>query len=110
LKVTESRVRDAIPSRTTPAEEGISNESSLADTMEYKMIYRAYRHAQLMSRQGAMRDQEGAVERDEAQYVDEARDWSNTLNGFVNEGFAVKNSGALPMADSIVFWALLERA
>jgi len=77
--------------------------------MEYKMIYRAYRHAQLLSRQGTMRDQEGAVERSEAQYVDEAGDWSNTLNKFVKEGFAVKNSGALPLADNIVFWALLER-
>jgi hypothetical protein len=79
------------------------------DIMEYKMVYRAYRHAQLMSRQGAMRDQEGVVERSEAQYVNEAKDWSITLNEFVKEGFDVKNSGALPMADNIVFWALLER-
>ena len=77
--------------------------------VEYKMVYRAYRHAQLMSRQGAMRDQEGEVERSEAQYVGEAEDWSNTLNGLANEGYEVKNSGALPMADNIVFWALLER-
>ena len=77
--------------------------------MEYKMVYRAYRHAQLISRQGAMRDQEGVVERSEAQYVDEARDWSNTLNEFAKDGFTVKDSGALPMADNIVFWALLER-
>ena len=77
--------------------------------MEYKMIYRAYRHAQLISRQGTMRDQEGAVDRSEAQYVNEAKDWSNTLNEIVKEGFAVKNSGALPLADNIVFWALLER-
>jgi hypothetical protein len=77
--------------------------------MEYKMIYRAYRHAQLLSRQESMRDQEGVSERSEAQYVNEARDWSNTLNEFVNEGFAVKNSGALPMTDNIVFWALLQR-
>jgi hypothetical protein len=77
--------------------------------MEYKMIYRAYRHAQLLSRQESMRDQEGVSERSEAQYVNEAGDWSNTLNEFVNEGFAVKNSGALPMADNIVFWALLQR-
>ena len=78
--------------------------------VEYKMVYRAYRHAQLMSRQGAMRDQEGEVERSEAQYVTEAEDWSGTLNGLAKEGFAVKNSGALPMSDNIVFWALLERA
>ena len=77
--------------------------------VEYRMVYRAYKHAQLMSRQGAMRDQEGEVERSEAQYVNEAKDWSNTLNDFANEGYAVKNSGALPMADNIVFWALLER-
>jgi hypothetical protein len=77
--------------------------------MEYKLVYRAYRHAQLMSRQGAMRDQEGAEERSEAQYVDEASDWSKTLNEFAKEGFVVKDSGALPMADNIVFWALLER-
>ena len=77
--------------------------------MEYKMIYRAYRHAQLINRQVGMRDQEGAVERSEAQYVNEAKDWSNTLNEFVKEGFAVKNNGALPLADNIVFWALLER-
>jgi hypothetical protein len=77
--------------------------------MEYKLVYRAYRHAKLMDRQGAMRDQEGAMERSEAQYVNEAGDWSNTLNEFAKEGFAVKDSGALPMADNIVFWALLER-
>jgi hypothetical protein len=79
------------------------------DGMEYKMVYRAYRHAQLISRQGAMRDQEGAVERSEAQYVNEAKDWSDTLNEFAKGGFIVKNSGALPLADNIVFWALLER-
>ncbi len=77
--------------------------------MEYKMIYRAYRHAELISRQGVMRDQEGAVERREAQNVSETRDWSATLNEFAEEGFAVKDSGALPMAENIVFWALLER-
>jgi hypothetical protein len=77
--------------------------------MEYKLVYRAYRHAQLLSRQGAMRDQEGSMERSEAQYVNEAGDWSSTLNEFAKEGFAVKDSGALPMADNIVFWALLER-
>lgn len=74
------------------------------------MIYRAYRHAQLMSRQGTMRDQEGETERSEAQYVNEAEDWSNTLNDFANQGFAVESSGALPMADNIVFWALLLRS
>jgi len=78
--------------------------------MEYKMVYRAYRHSQLTSRQGAMRDEEGDMKRSEAQYVNEAGDWSNTLNEFAKEGFAVKDSGALPMADNIVFWALLERA
>jgi hypothetical protein len=77
--------------------------------VEYKMVYRAYRHAQLMSRQGSMRDQEGEEERSEAQYVNEAENWSDTLNGFATEGFTVKNCGALPMADNIVFWALLER-
>jgi hypothetical protein len=77
--------------------------------MEYKMVYRAYRHAQLMSRQGTMRDQEGEAERNEAQNASEASDWSNALNKLAKEGFAVKDSGALPMADYIVFWALLER-
>ena len=77
--------------------------------MEYKMIYRAYSHAQLIRRQGDMRDQEGVVERGEAQYVNEAKDWSNTLNELAKERFKVKMSGALPLAENIVFWALLER-
>jgi hypothetical protein len=77
--------------------------------MEYKMVYRAYSHTQLLGRQGAMRDQEGYQEQSEAQYKNEARDWSDTLNASTREGFTVKDSGALPLADSIVFWALLQK-
>jgi hypothetical protein len=56
-----------------------------------------------------IRDQEGSDERSEAQSVDEAKDWSESLNLSAKEGFTVKDSGALTLVDSIVFWALLER-
>jgi hypothetical protein len=62
-----------------------------------------------MGRQGVVRDQEQYEARSEAQYVDEAQDWSSILNESAREGFTVKNSGALQFADNIVFWALLER-
>jgi len=74
------------------------------------MIYKAYSHAQLMGRQGVVREQERYEARNEAQYVSEAQDWSNTLNGAAGEGFTVKDSGALQFADDIVFWALLEKS
>jgi len=77
--------------------------------MEYKMVYKAYSHTQLLGRQGVMRDQEDYLDQSEAQFEHEARDWSDTLNASAREGFTVKNSGAMPLADSIVFWALLEK-
>jgi len=77
--------------------------------MEYKLVYRAYSHAQLMGRQGVIRDQDRYEARNEAQYESEARDWSNTLNLSSKEGFKVKDSGALQFTDDIVFWALMER-
>jgi hypothetical protein len=77
--------------------------------MEYKLVYKAYSHTQLMGRQGVMRDQDQYVTRSEAQYVSEAQDWSNILNESAREGFAVKDSGALQFAENIVFWALLEK-
>jgi len=77
--------------------------------MEYKMVYRAYSHTQLIGRQGTMRDQEDYQERSVAQYANEAQDWSNVLNESASGGFAVKNGGAFPLGDSIVFWALLEK-
>jgi len=77
--------------------------------VEYKLIYRAYSHAQLMGRQGVIRDQERYEARSEAQYESEAQDWSNTLNRSAREGFKVKNSGALQFTDNIVFWALMEK-
>jgi hypothetical protein len=77
--------------------------------MEYKLVYKAYSHTQLVGRQGVMRDQDQYVRRSEAQYVSEAQDWSNILNESAREGFAVKDSGALQFAENIVFWALLEK-
>jgi hypothetical protein len=77
--------------------------------MEYKLIYKAYSHAQLIGRQGVVREQERYEARNEAQYLSEAQDWSNALNGPAGEGFRVKDSGALQFADDIVFWALMER-
>jgi hypothetical protein len=56
-----------------------------------------------------IRDQEGSDQRSEAQSVDEAKDWSSSLNSSAKEGFTVKDSGALTLVDSIVFWALLEK-
>ena len=77
--------------------------------MEYKLVYRAYSHTQLMGRQGVIREQDQYEARSEAQYTSEAQDWSNILNESAREGFMVKDSGALQFADNIVFWALLER-
>lgn len=77
--------------------------------VEYKLIYRAYSHAQLMGRQKVVRDQERSDSGSEAQYITEAQDWSGTLNAHAKEGFRVKDSGVLQFADNIVFWALLER-
>jgi len=77
--------------------------------MEYRMIYKAYNHAQLMGRQGMVRDQERYEARNEAQYLSEAQDWSNALNAAVGEGFTVKDSGAIQFAEDIVFWALMEK-
>jgi len=77
--------------------------------MEYKLIYKAYSHAQLMGRMGVVRDQERYEERNEAQYLSEAQDWSNSLNGSAKEGFTVRDSGALQFADDIIFWALMEK-
>jgi hypothetical protein len=62
-----------------------------------------------MGRQSVIRDQEQYEARSEAQYVDEAQDWSSILNESAREGFAVRESGALQFADNIVFWALLEK-
>ncbi len=77
--------------------------------MEYRVVYRAYSHTQLIGRQGVMRDQERYGERSEAQFVQEAQDWSDTLNASAKEGFTVNNSGVLQFADNLVFWALLEK-
>ena len=80
--------------------------------MEYKLVYRSYSHAQLLSRSNYVRDREEDAVREariETQSTDEAKDWSNNLNSFAEKGFVVKNSGALQMSDNIVFWALLEK-
>ena len=80
--------------------------------MEYKLIYRAYSHAHLLSRSNYIRDREEDEVREariETQSADEARDWSNNLNAFAAKGFVVRDSGALQMTDNIVFWALLEK-
>ena len=77
--------------------------------MEYKLVYRAYSHKQLTGGFRTIVSQESYEDTPEAQFVNEAEDWSKTLNGFAKEGFIVKNSGALELSDNIVFWALLER-
>jgi hypothetical protein len=77
--------------------------------MEYRFVYRAYSHTRLMGAQGAMRDQEEYLGRSVSQSNTESQDWSNILNEFANDGYTVKNSGAFPLADNVVFWALLER-
>jgi hypothetical protein len=56
-----------------------------------------------------VRDREGFEERSEAQSTTEAKDWSGALNTSAKEGFTVKDSGVLSLADNIVFWALLEK-
>lgn len=80
--------------------------------MEYKLIYRAYSHTELLARSNYIRDREEKGEREariETQSVNEAQDWSNNLNAFAKEGFVVRNSGTLQLFDNIVFWALLEK-
>jgi hypothetical protein len=77
--------------------------------VEYKVIYRSYSHTRLIGRQNVIRDQEGSKERADAQSLNETEDWSGSLNSSAKEGFTVKETGALPLGDSIVFWALLER-
>ena len=77
--------------------------------MEYKLVYRAYNHKQLTGGFRKIIDQESFEDTNEAQYVIEAEDWSKTLNSLAKEGFTVKNSGALELAENIVFWALLEK-
>ena len=84
-------------------------KSFLCSNVEYKVIYRSYSHTRLIGRQDMIRDQEGFEERSDIQSLDEAKDWSNSLNSSAKEGFTVKDSGALSLADSIVFWALLEK-
>jgi len=82
------------------------------DCVEYKLIYRAYSHTQLLSRSNYIKDgEEDEVKeaRIETQSADEARNWSDNLNAFAEKGFVVRNSGALQMTDNIVFWALLEK-
>ena len=83
--------------------------SLLCSKVEYKVIYRSYSHTRLIGRQSVIRDQEETDERSEAQSVNEAEDWSSSLNSSAKEGFTVKDSGALSLVDSIVFWALLEK-
>jgi hypothetical protein len=59
--------------------------------------------------QGVVRDKERYEATSKTQSVDEARDWSDSLNTLAREGFRVRDSGALQMGDNIVFWALLEK-
>jgi hypothetical protein len=77
--------------------------------VEYKLVYRAYSHKQLAGGFRMIIDQDSYEDTSEAQYVNEAEDWSKTLNKLAKEGFIAKNSGALQLSDNIVFWALLER-
>lgn len=73
------------------------------------MVYRAYSHKDLTGGFRTVVHQESYEDSSEAQYVNEAEDWSKTLNTLAKERFIVKNSGALQLSDNIVFWALLER-
>jgi hypothetical protein len=77
---------------------------------EYKLVYRAYSHKQLTGGFRTITNDESLQSTTEAQYVNEAEDWSKTLNAWAEEGFVVNNSGALQLSDNIVFWALLERS
>jgi len=81
--------------------------------VEYKLVYRAYGHNELLVRSDYVRDREEGDEareaKIEAQSAEEARDWSNNLNALAKEGFVVRNSGALQLFDNIMFWALLEK-
>lgn len=88
---------------------------SVANNVEYKVIYRSYSHRELsgskaIGRFREVHDVDESKVMSEAQSVIEAKDWSDNLNAFAKEGFAVKNSGTLQMFDNIVFWALLEKA
>jgi len=76
--------------------------------MEYKAIYKAYSHAQLVGKV-RYRDDEPDEAATDAQSAREAEDWSRILNLSAKEGFVIKEGGALQSADSIVFWAFLEK-
>jgi hypothetical protein len=76
--------------------------------MEYKAIYKAYSHAQLVGKV-RYRDDEPDEAAAEAQSVREAEDWSEILNLSAKEGFSIKEGGVLHSADNIVFWAFLEK-
>ncbi|HMD79516.1 MAG TPA: hypothetical protein VKF39_06000 [Nitrososphaerales archaeon] len=77
--------------------------------MEYKLVYRAYSHKELTGGFRMIIHEESFEDTKEAQSVNEAEDWSRTLNTLAKERFIVKNSGALQLSDNIVFWALLGR-
>ena len=76
--------------------------------MEYKAVYKAYSHAQLVGKV-RYRDDKPDEEATEAQSVREAEDWSEILNLSAKEGFSIKEGGVLQSADNIVFWAFLEK-
>jgi hypothetical protein len=79
------------------------------NAVEYKLVYRAYSHRQLTGGFRNITQDQSFEDTNEAQYVNEAEDWSKTLNALAKEGFVVNNSGALQLSDNIVFWALLKR-
>ncbi len=78
--------------------------------VEYKLIYKAYTHNELVGRTQEFRYTGGSEAGVQVAVVREAKAWSETLNGAAKQGFRVRESGILQLTDSILFWALLERS
>ncbi len=77
--------------------------------MEYQFVYLPYTNSRFLGSHRT-RDRRGYEESSEDQVVMEAQDWSKMLNEAAEEGYVVKESGVLQMAENVVLWALLEKS
>jgi hypothetical protein len=69
--------------------------------MEYKVVLKPYDLTSAIGRA------KGGLGTDEATW--EAGEWNTSLNKYANEGWVIKNSGALVSGRDLLFWVLLER-
>ncbi|MEM3698075.1 MAG: hypothetical protein QXQ94_11395 [Candidatus Bathyarchaeia archaeon] len=68
--------------------------------VDYILVYRPYNAKKLIDDaiKGGTRGE------------DEAKDFMYALRDRVSKGFTVKNSGCFTVGESVVFWALMEKA